>query len=689
MRKTTSKNSATSDIPQEITQRLTKLKASIEHHRYNYHVLDKEEISEQALDSLKRELVQIETQYPTLITPDSPSQRIAGKPLDEFKKIKHKVAQWSFNDAFDTQDIQNFDVRVKKFLTQDIGQKKDGYYVEYVCELKIDGLKVVLEYEKGILKTAATRGDGSVGEDVTHNIRTIQSVPLILKKPIDIIVEGEVWLSKTDFNRINAEQKKLDKPLYANPRNVAAGSIRQLDPRITAGRNLQVFVYDIGKLNSDDKIPQTQQGELEFLRELGFKVNSNFRLCKSVSEIIKYWNEWQKKSKKEDYWIDGVVIKVNKTEYQEALGYTGKAPRWGIAFKFPAEQVTTIVEDIILQVGRTGVLTPVAVLKPVQVAGSTVARATLHNEDEIARLDVRVGDTVILQKAGDVIPDIVKVLTEFRTGKEKRYVFPTYVSECGGDGSIEKIPGQVAWRCVFKDSDLQQKRRLYHFASKKCFNIDGLGPKIIDLLMEHNLIKTFADVFELSRDEVAALPRMGQKSVDNLFSSVESAKKVTLARLIASLSIAQVGEETAEDIATHFKTISAIKHAKFEELEVIDGVGPIVARSIIDWFAEQKNAIELDRLLKYLTVEKIEIKTNTQKNTFFAGKTFVLTGTLSTMSRDEAKAKIKSKGGEVVGSVSKNTNYVLAGNEAGSKLDKAQELGVTVLSEEEFLKQLN
>ena len=375
----------TDKAPKEVKERLEQLKKTVEHHRYLYHVLDKSEISEEALDSLKRELSEIEEKYPELRTSDSPTQRVAGAPLKQFKKVEHKVEQWSFNDAFTEIDVRNFDARVRKVLD---AAKVDYKNIEYVCELKIDGLKVVLEYEKGILKTAATRGDGKFGEDVTLNVRTMESVPLRLNTPEDIIVEGEVWLSKKNFEALNKEQKKKNKPLYANPRNVAAGSIRQLDPRIVSERKLETFIYDIAK---SDHVPETQFEELKKLQDLGFKVNSHFKLCRNIDEVISFWNLWQKKSKNESYWCDGIVIKVNERKYQEALGFTGKAPRFAIAFKFPAEQVTTVVEDISLQIGRTGVLTPVAHLRPVLVAGSTVSRATLHNEDEIKRLDVRIG----------------------------------------------------------------------------------------------------------------------------------------------------------------------------------------------------------------------------------------------------------------------------------------------------------
>lgn len=665
-------------IPKEIQDRVKKLRILIDEHRYNYHVLNKEEISAEALDSLKDELVKIEKEYPELITPDSPTQRVAGEPLPEFKKVTHKVTQWSFNDAFSEEDIKEFDARTKRFLENaGVVHPKPVY----VCELKIDGLKIVLEYEKGILKTASTRGDGRVGEDVTHNVRTIESVPLKLTKPIDIIVEGEIWMGKKNLERLNKERLKAGEEPFANPRNVAAGSIRQLDPKMTAERRLDTFIYDVAF--SSVPIPETQDGELSFIESLGFKVNPHRRLCTSIEDVIVYWKEWQKNAPKQDYLIDGVVVKVNERHFQDLLGYTGKAPRFGIAFKFPAEQVTTIVEDITLQIGRTGVLTPVAHLRPVLVAGSTVSRATLHNEDEIKRLDVRVGDTVILQKAGDVIPDIVKVLTELRTGKEKAFVWPTHVPECGGDGRIERIPGQAAWRCVDKNSFAQQKRKFYHFVSKHAFDIEGLGPKVIDLLLEHNLIATFDDIFTLKRGDLLALPRFAEKSVDNLLDSIEKAKRQTLPRFLVGLSIPQVGGETAEDLAHNFKTIDALEVVAFEELEKINGIGPVVGRSVVDFFKDKTQKALVKRLLKHVTLEKV--KAPAKGAAPLAGKSFVLTGTLSSLSRDEAKVKIKSLGGDVVGSVSKNTSYVVAGLDPGSKYDNALTLGIPILDEEAFL----
>ena len=467
--------------PRETRERYQKLKDSIQHYRRQYHVYDREEIPEAARDSLMHELSELEKQYPELVLPDSPTQRVAGAPLSQFKKVRHSVAQWSFNDAFSAQDMHDFDGRVRRAL----GMSSEAP-LSYTCELKIDGLKVVLTYEQGVLKTAATRGDGLVGEDVTHNVRTIDSVPLRLSRPIDVVVEGEIWMSEQSLKGLNKTRERAQEPLFANPRNAAAGSIRQLDPKIAAARGLDTFIYDA--VYSSESLPSTQAEELTYLRELGFKVNPHFKVVLSVEDILSYWRGWQKKSKAEGYWVDGVVVKVNERTLQEQLGYTGKAPRFAIALKFPAEQVTTVVEDIQLQVGRTGVLTPVAHLRPVSVAGSTVSRATLHNEDEIKRLDVRVGDTVILQKAGDVIPDIVRVLSELRPKSSKPYVWPARVAECGGDGRIERVPGTAAWRCVYKSSFAQLRRKFRHFASRGALNIEGLGPSTVDALLERNCL---------------------------------------------------------------------------------------------------------------------------------------------------------------------------------------------------------
>lgn len=678
-------------ILKQTKDRIEKLRKAIEKYRYEYHVLDKSAISPEALDSLKKELVDLEVQYPELITPDSPTQRVAGKPLKGFKKVEHKVAQWSFNDAFSEEDIKDFDTRVKRFLKVDPAfAKATAGRVEYVCELKIDGLKIILEYENGFLKTAATRGDGKVGEDVTENVKTIESVPLKLEEEVSVIVEGEIYLPKKEFERINKERATKGEEIFANPRNMAAGTIRQLDPKVVAERKLSTFIYDLSAVASakaDKPIPKTQEEELKFLQKLGFRVNKNFKFCKNISEVVEYWKYWKDKKDKQDYLIDGVVVKVNEKNLQEALGYTGKAPRFGIAFKFPAEQVTTIVEDIVLQVGRTGVLTPVAHLKPVSVAGSTVSRATLHNEDEIKRLDVRIGDTVILQKAGDVIPDIVSVIKEMRTGKEKVFVWPKFVPDCGGKGEIERIPGQAAWKCKDKNSFIQKKRRLYHFASKHAFDIDHLGPKIIDALLAADLISSYDDIFTLKKGDILNLERFAEKSADNLINSIEKAKKISLSRFIVSLSIPNVGEETAILLAQNCGSIEKLKDSKIEELQKINEVGPIVAESIVDWFKTPENQKVLSRLLKHVKIEQTVVA-GEHISKKLEGKTFVLTGTLNNMTRDDAKEKIRSLGGSVSGSVSKETDFVVAGENTGSKYENAEKIGVKILSESEFEKML-
>ncbi|MFA5023194.1 MAG: NAD-dependent DNA ligase LigA [Candidatus Paceibacterota bacterium] len=658
----------------EAKKRVIKLRGVINRHRHLYHVEDSPEISDPAYDALEEELRALEERFPDLITPDSPTQRVSGRPLDKFEKVRHAVPQWSFNDAFTPEDMRAFDERVKRML--------NGITPTYVCELKIDGLHVVLTYEKGLLVTAATRGDGVVGENVTMNVRTINSVPLKLTEAIDLVAEGEIWLGIDQLEKINKERVKNGEVEFANPRNAAAGTIRQLDPRVVAKRKLDTFIYDI----SVGEIPKTQAEELKLLAKLGFKVNKEFAECRDIEEVIKFWQKWQNKKDRQNYLIDGVVVKVNERVLQEKLGYTGKAPRFAIAFKFPAEQATTVVEDIVLQVGRQGTITPVANLRPVLIAGSTVSRATLHNEDEIKRLDVRVGDTVILQKAGDVIPDIVRVLTEMRTGKEKVFKWPTMLEACSGP--IERIPGQAAWRCVNKNSEAQLRRKFYHFTSKHAFDIEKLGPKIIDQLMDNNLLATFDDIFKLKKGDLLALPRFAEKSVENLLKAIDERRQISLSRFIVGLSIPNVGEETAEDLAENFGSLAKIQEAKLEDLQKIEGVGEIVAQSVYDWFRQSENKKLVANLLQHTTPNS---KGNpwTKGGGKLGGKTFVLTGTLPTLSRDEAKALIKQNGGEVSSSVSSQTDYVLAGEEAGSKLDKAEKLGVEIISESEFRKMLS
>ncbi|MCR4325274.1 MAG: NAD-dependent DNA ligase LigA [Patescibacteria group bacterium] len=671
-------------IPQTTRDRYEKLKSAINHYRTLYHVYDKEEMSQQALDSLKHEIALIESAHPGIIAPDSPTQRVAGKPLPGFKKVRHKAAQWSFNDAFSPEEMREWDARVKKLLHAGFGKVQPTY----LCELKIDGLKVVLTYEKGLLTTAATRGDGTVGEDVTQNIKTIESVPLSLTRAIDIIVEGEVWMSSKSLESLNKSRARAGEPPFANPRNAAAGSIRQLDPKIAASRKLDVFIYDVAA--TSEEFPKTQEEELGYMRQLGLKVNPHHRTAASIEDAIGFWESWKKRGRHQDYWIDGIVAKVNEKKYEDALGYTGKAPRFAIAFKFPAEQATTVVEDIVLQVGRTGVLTPVAHLQPVVVSGSTVSRATLHNEDEIKRLDVRIGDTVILQKAGDVIPDIVSVVKELRPKGSKAYQWPKLVPECGNGGAIERIPGQAAWRCVNKDSFAVVRRRFHNFVGKHALDIDGLGKERVDQLLENGLVQHYDDIFTLTQGDVLPLEGFAEISAKKLVAAIQKSRRVELARLLVGLSIPQVGEETAILLAKKYKTIDRLAKADMEELEHIEGIGPIVARDITEWFALKRHQKLVANLKKVLIITNPAFaKASAGKPLPLADKVFVLTGTLKSMSRDEAKEKIRALGGDVSSSVSPKTDYVVAGAEAGSKLSKAKELGVKILEENDFSRLLN
>lgn len=656
-------------VPKEIQERVHKLREAINKYRYEYHVLDKEGIPAEALDSLKHELVLFEEQYPELVTPDSPTQRVAGTPLPEFKKIKHSVRQWSFNDAFDEAEIRAFDVRVRKVAPT----------ATYICELKIDGLKIVLTYERGLLKTAATRGDGIVGEDVTMNVRTIESVPLSLPRSIDLVVEGEVWLGKNELKKINALRHAQGESEFANPRNAAAGSIRQLDSRVAAARKLSTFMYDVA--HTSEQLPKTQSEELEYLRALGFKVNREAEVVSTIDGVITFWKKWQHKKDKQDYLIDGVVIKVNARAHQDQLGYTGKAPRFGIASKFAAEQVTTILENIVFQVGRTGVVTPVAHLKAVTVGGVVVSRATLHNEDQIRRLDVRIGDTVVVQRAGDVIPEVVQVVPELRPKGAKQFRWPTSIAACG-NGAIERVPGMSAWRCVNKNSGEQIRRRFYHFVGKHAFDIEGCGPRTIDILMDEGLLTTYADLFTLTSGDVEGLEGFAELAAKNLIEGIQARKKISLDRFLIGLSIEHVGEETARDMAAHFGTLDRIRRASAEELQAVEGVGSVVAHSIASWFKDKENV----KMLSDLVAEVQVIKVAARAGGKLTGKSFVLTGTLAALSREDAEARIRALGGSTPSSVSKATSYVVVGENPGSKAAKARSLGVATLTESEFLK---
>jgi len=668
------------DDKKQVQDRVEKLKAVINHHRYLYHVKDKQEMSDAALDSLKHELYQLEQKYPELTSADSPTQRVGGTPLDKFEKIKHVVPQWSFEDAFSADEIREFDAKVKRMLEKSLRggvSQSVPDKLQYTCELKIDGFKIVLTYEKGILQSAATRGDGKVGENVTKNAKTIESIPLKLEKEVDIVVEGEIWMGRKDFEKLNKQREKDGQPLYANPRNVAAGSIRQLDPKIAASRKLDCFCYDLTKANFG--LSKTQLEELELLKSLGFKVNPYFKLCNGVEEVVKFWEGWYDKKDKTDYWVDGVVVKLNDTKWQEKLGYTGKAPRFAIALKFPAEQTTTVVEDIGIQVGRTGVLTPVAHLKPVLIAGSTVSRATLHNKEEIERLGVRIGDTVIIHKAGDIIPNVVEVLKDFRTGKEKKFKMPEQCPICGSN--VKQDEGSPLVRCSNKKCAVQHRRALHYFVSKNAFDIDGLGPKVIDALIDNGLVQDASDLFDLKEGDVEPLERFAEKSAENLIKAINDRRKISFERFLIALGILHVGERTAQDLVNVFATLEDLQKANLEELEEIENIGGIVAKSVFDWFRNEDNKKFLNKLLNRVEI----IYEKKKKGTKLAGKKFVLTGTLETMSRDQAKEKIENLGGYVVGTVSAKTDFVVAGENPGLKYDSAQKLGVKIVGEKEFL----
>ncbi len=661
-------------VPKQVQNRAKKLRDAITKYRTLLHVQDLSPLSPEALDSLKYELATLEEKYPELITPDSPTQVVAGSAVPYLQKVRHAVAQWSFNDAFTEADIRAFDERVRKV---------SGIVPSYALELKIDGLKIILTYEKGVLTTAATRGDGVVGEDVTHNIRTIASVPTRLPRPLDIVVEGEVYLTLSGLKKLNARRQVEGESEFANPRNAAAGSIRQLDPRVAAARPLEVFIYDVAK--TSEATPQTQIEELKYLAALGFPVNREHRHADSLEEVFRYWRKWQGSARETlDYQLDGVVLKVESHSAQETLGYTGKAPRFAIAYKFPPEQVQTILEDIVLQVGRTGKLTPVAHLRPVAVAGSTVARATLHNEDFIKAKDIRIGDTVILQKAGDVIPEVVSVIWELRPKGAKLWKFPMRSSLCGGDGSIERVPGEAAHRCKVAGSFEQQARKLIHFAGRSALDITGMGRETVRLLMEHNLISDFDDMFELTKDELRTLEGFEETKAGKLIAALRAARKVPLDRLLIGLGIPHVGEEIAYLLATHFGTLHHLQNAKEAELSKIEGIGPIIGTSVAEWSCTAGNSALLARLIKHLKIQKIIAPSKGP----LTGQIVVITGTLPTLSREEVEARVRRAGGKTASSVSVKTSFVVAGEESGSKLTKAQKLGVSIIDEAEFLKKL-
>jgi len=668
----------------EAKNRIEKLKKQFQQIDYAYYVLDKPLVSDAVRDSLKRELSTLEFQYPDLITPDSPTQRIGGRALGKFEKVRHTKKRYSLDDVFSFNEVIAFDDRVKKF----IGLKKTRG-IDYICELKIDGLNMTLIYKKGVFSQAITRGDGFVGEDVTHTVKTVASVPLKLNQPVDIEVSGEIFMPISSFKKLEQEATKKNGTTPANPRNAAAGTIRQLDPKIAADRDLRAFFYSI----NSQRMP-SQLKTLEELKSLGFPVESHFRKIDQIQSAKDFFQYAGNIRKKLDYQVDGIVIKVNNTKLQQELGHTAKTVRWACAYKFAAEQATTKVKDIQIQVGRTGVLTPVAHLDPISVAGSTVSRATLHNQDEIDRLGIKIGDTVVVQKAGDIIPDIVQVLPKLRTGKEKKFLMPHKCPSCGAE--IVRTEGEAAHRCSNPDCFAQSKEKLYHFVSRAAFNIDGLGPKIIDQLLDVGLIKDASDIFTLTLGDLEPLERFAAKSAENLIQSIEKSKKISLAKFIYSLGIRNVGEQTsillARKIFYSSKTdispenfLSKIQSLTQDELGTVNDIGPVVAQSIYDYFHNQKNIELINNLFKHGV--RIYAETKTEAGLLpFQGKNFVLTGTMRSLTREQAKDKIRALGGQVISTVSKNIDYVVLGTDPGSKYGRAQKLNLNIIKEKEFLK---
>lgn len=663
---------------QEAKKRVEKLKKVIDYHRYLYHVENRQEISEAVLDSLKHELYQLEQQYPDLITPDSPTQRVAGNPLGEFAKVEHKVTMLSIEDIFSEKELQDWEEYLNRLAP---GQKLD-----YFCEYKIDGFAVTLIYKNGFFVKGATRGDGKIGEDVTQNLKTIESIPLKLsviggsalggKIPDPVEVRGEVYMNKNDFEEFN---KKLgDK--YANPRNLAAGSIRQLDPKLAASRPLSFLAYD---LVSDFGQKEHAQ-EHNLLKMLGFKTDKG-KECGNLACAVDFWRETAKKRETLPFQIDGIVISVNDNSLFKKLGVAGKSPRAIRAFKFSPKQATTKILDIKVHVGRTGAVTPVAILKPVEVGGVTISRATLHNAEEIGRLGVKIGDTVIIERAGDVIPAVAGVVRGLRTGKEKKFVFPMVCPKCGV--KLVRPEGEVIWRCANPDCPGKKREFIYHFAAKKSFDIDGLGPKIIDRLLDENLISDAADIFNLKEGDLIPIERFAEKSAKNLIEAIQKSKKIPLARFIYALGIRHVGEETAFDLSQYFYNLKRLEEANKEEFEAIPDIGKKVSDNIYLWFQGEVNRKFVKRLLD----AGVEIDSPPKVGKKLAGKVFVLTGSLESMTRNEAKKKIRMLGGNMSESVSEKTDYLVAGENPGSKLKKAQELKefkelkVKIISEKQFL----
>ncbi len=660
--------------PRDVIERIRKLREEIERHNYLYYVLNAPEIPDAEYDRLFRELQDLEARYPELVTPDSPTQRVGGAPAAEFREVKHRLPMLSLNNAFTDEDVANFDRRVREGLGRET--------VEYNCEPKFDGLAISLVYERGVLKTAATRGDGSTGEDVTANVRTIHAVPLHLHTshpPALLEVRGEVLMLKRDFEELNREQRRKGEKEFANPRNAAAGSLRQLDPRITASRKLTFFAYALGATEGA-RLPATHSAVLDWLAELRFPVTGERRVVTGLEGMLDYYRALGRRRASLPYEIDGVVYKVNDLRAQQELGFVARAPRWAIAHKYPPEEEITQILDIDVQVGRTGALTPVARLKPVQVGGVTVTNATLHNEDEIRRKDIHIGDYVIVRRAGDVIPEVVAVVKERRPRDVRPFHMPRQCPICGS--RVIRLEGEAVARCSGGlYCPAQRKQALLHFASRRALDIEGLGEKLVDQLVDRGLVKTAADLYHLDLQTLAGLERMGEKSARNLLDAIERSKHTTLERFIYALGIRNVGEATARDLARHFGALDPLMHASVEALTEVPEVGPVVAESIAQFFAEPHNR-EVIAALRRAGVHWEEGRPARKAAVpGVAGKTFVLTGTLPHWTRDEAKQRIEAAGGKVSGSVSSKTDYVVVGADPGSKLAKAEALGIPLLDE--------
>lgn len=653
-------------------QKIEKVRKEITYHEKKYYIDNAPQISDFEFDMLVKELEKLEKQFPELVTPESPTQRVGEQPISGFVSVEHSTPMLSLDNCYSFEELKDFEERIKKIIPDE--------KIEYVAELKIDGLGISVIYRDGYFNRAVTRGDGFRGDDVTHNVKTIRSLPLAIKENHEIEVRGEVFLPFQSFHKINEVRSQKGELLFANPRNAAAGSIRLLDPREVASRHLDVFLYSIFTEGREEK---SQWNSLQKLKELGFKINPHSKRCSSLEEVLSFWKEWSEKRDDMDYDVDGVVVKVDSTRQQISLGRTAKFPRWSISFKFPARQATTRIKDIKIQVGRTGALTPVAYLEPVKLSGITISRSTLHNEDEIKKKDIRIGDYVLIERSGDVIPKVVSVMKEKRTGKETPFVFPSKCPVCRS--SVFRPEGEAISRCENPSCPAKLRESLLHFASRRAMNIEGLGEALVDQLLEKKLVKTLPDLYSLKLEDLETLERMGMKSSQNLLNEIRESKKADLPRLIFALGIRYVGERTAQALASHFKDLTILSKATLEKLIQVEDVGPKVAESVVFFFKQPENVELINKLnkagLRFSCAKKAKPREHP-----LAGQTFVLTGKLSELTREEAAEAIEHLGGSVTSSVSRKTTYVVVGESPGSKLEKAQKLGIPTLGEKEFSK---